>query len=116
MKKIRRRLSQTFRFSIEGSLSELAEHLTIDDSGNIKENGKACVGCSTPHCAPTRLNTSFNVPCTDTDFLIQILTDVVLVTLREYLYLKSLQMYHAVSTDFQESLWQLTFDDVKRIF
>ncbi|GFG40714.1 hypothetical protein Cfor_03398 [Coptotermes formosanus] len=39
MKKIRRRLSQTFRFSIEGSLSELAEHLTIDDGGSVKENG-----------------------------------------------------------------------------
>jgi hypothetical protein len=46
MKKIRRRLSQTFRFSIEGSLSELAEHLTIDDGGTIKENGKSCVGWS----------------------------------------------------------------------
>jgi hypothetical protein len=44
MKKIRRQLSQTFRFSIEGSLSELAEHLTIDDDGTIKENGKSCVG------------------------------------------------------------------------
>lgn len=43
MKKIRRRLSQTFRLSIEGSLSELAEHLTIDDGGPIKENGKSCV-------------------------------------------------------------------------
>lgn len=41
MKKIRRRLSQTFRFSIEGSLSELAEHLTIDDGGNVKENGES---------------------------------------------------------------------------
>ncbi|XP_069693438.1 cyclin-dependent kinase 17-like isoform X1 [Periplaneta americana] len=39
MKKIRRRLSQTFRFSIEGSLSELAEHLTIEDGGTVKENG-----------------------------------------------------------------------------
>ena len=45
MKKIRRRLSQTFRFSIEGSLSELAEHLTIDDGGNVKENGESRVGC-----------------------------------------------------------------------
>ncbi|KDR20586.1 hypothetical protein L798_04606 [Zootermopsis nevadensis] len=39
MKKIRRRFSQTFRFSIEESLSELAEHLTIDDGGSVKENG-----------------------------------------------------------------------------
>ncbi|KAJ9584821.1 hypothetical protein L9F63_020842, partial [Diploptera punctata] len=39
MKKIRRRLSHTFRFSIEGSLSELAEHLTIEDGGAMKENG-----------------------------------------------------------------------------
>lgn len=41
LKKIRRRLSQTFRFSIEGSLSELAEHLTIDETnGEVKSNGK----------------------------------------------------------------------------
>ena len=40
LKKIRRRLSQTFRFSIESSLSELAEHLTIDESnGEVKNNG-----------------------------------------------------------------------------
>ncbi|PSN53139.1 hypothetical protein C0J52_06283 [Blattella germanica] len=39
MKKIRRRLSHTFRFSIEGSLSELAEHLTIEDNVAVKENG-----------------------------------------------------------------------------
>ncbi|KAK4016185.1 hypothetical protein OUZ56_031141 [Daphnia magna] len=37
LKKIRRRLSQTFRFSIESSLSELAEHLTIEES-----NGEGC--------------------------------------------------------------------------
>jgi len=37
LKKIRRRLSQTFRFSIESSL---AEHLTIEDShADIKSNG-----------------------------------------------------------------------------
>jgi hypothetical protein len=48
MKKIRRRLSQTFRFSIEGSLSELAEHLTIEDGGNIKENGKSFVRIHPP--------------------------------------------------------------------
>lgn len=40
LKRIRRRLSQTFRFSIEGSLSELAEHLTIEDGAEVKENGK----------------------------------------------------------------------------
>lgn len=41
LKKIRRRLSQTFRFSIESSLSELAEHLTIEESnGEVKNNGK----------------------------------------------------------------------------
>ncbi|XP_026280984.1 cyclin-dependent kinase 17 isoform X1 [Frankliniella occidentalis] len=39
LKRIRRRLSQTFRFSIEGSLSELAEHLTIEDGAEVKENG-----------------------------------------------------------------------------
>ncbi|KAK7862693.1 hypothetical protein R5R35_000933 [Gryllus longicercus] len=39
MKKIRRRLSQTFRFSIEGSLSELAEQLTIEDNQEVKEKG-----------------------------------------------------------------------------
>ncbi|XP_049845043.1 cyclin-dependent kinase 17-like isoform X1 [Schistocerca gregaria] len=39
MKRIRRRLSQTFRFSIEGSLSELAEQLTIDNNEEIKKNG-----------------------------------------------------------------------------
>ncbi|KZS20749.1 Uncharacterized protein APZ42_012402 [Daphnia magna] len=40
LKKIRRRLSQTFRFSIESSLSELAEHLTIEESnGEVKNNG-----------------------------------------------------------------------------
>ncbi|XP_041348070.1 cyclin-dependent kinase 17-like isoform X2 [Gigantopelta aegis] len=43
MKKIKRRLSQTIRGgrSIDESLSELSEHLTIDDSNNscIKENG-----------------------------------------------------------------------------
>lgn len=41
LKRIRRRLSQTFRFSIEGSLSELAEHLTIEDGAEVKENGKS---------------------------------------------------------------------------
>lgn len=40
LKKIRRRLSRTFRFSIESSLSELAEHLTIDESRDeVKNNG-----------------------------------------------------------------------------
>ncbi|CAG0883731.1 unnamed protein product [Cyprideis torosa] len=40
LKKIRRRLSQTFRFSVDGSLSELAEELTIDDKEH-QENGAA---------------------------------------------------------------------------
>lgn len=34
LRKIRRRLSHTFRFTVDGSLSELAEHLTIDEDGN----------------------------------------------------------------------------------
>lgn len=38
LKKIRRRLSATFRFSIESSLSELAEHLTIDENGEVNKN------------------------------------------------------------------------------
>ncbi len=55
LRKIRRRLSNTFRFTVDGSLSELAEHLTIDDDpnnrqylslseangvGGLRENGK----------------------------------------------------------------------------
>lgn len=44
LKKIRRRLSQTFRFSIESSLSELAEHLTIEENnGEVKNNGNSNV-------------------------------------------------------------------------
>lgn len=39
LKKIRRRLSQTFRSSIEGSMSELAEKLTINDTSERKPNG-----------------------------------------------------------------------------
>ncbi|XP_065349240.1 cyclin-dependent kinase 17-like isoform X2 [Cloeon dipterum] len=40
LKKIRRRLSQTFRFSIESSLSELAEHLAIEENNvDAKDNG-----------------------------------------------------------------------------
>jgi hypothetical protein len=34
LRKIRRRLSHTFRFTVDGSLSELAEQLTIDDDAN----------------------------------------------------------------------------------
>lgn len=46
LRKIRRRLSHTFRFTVDGSLSELAEHLTIDEDGNrqyltISDNGEA---------------------------------------------------------------------------
>lgn len=45
LRKIRRRLSHTFRFTVDGSLSELAEHLTIDEDGNrqfltITDNGE----------------------------------------------------------------------------
>ena len=45
LKKIRRRLSHTFRITVDGSLSELAEHLTIGEDGNpqyltITENGE----------------------------------------------------------------------------
>jgi len=56
LRKIRRRLSHTFRFTVDGSLSELAEHLTIDDDANrqylgindanggpVRENGKCQV-------------------------------------------------------------------------
>ena len=32
LRKIKRRLSHTFRFTVDGSLSELAEHLTIDET------------------------------------------------------------------------------------
>lgn len=37
LRKIRRRLSNTFRFTVDGSLSELAEHLTIDDDANNRQ-------------------------------------------------------------------------------
>lgn len=45
LRKFRRRLSHTFRFTVDGSLSELAEHLTIDEDGNrqyltISDNGE----------------------------------------------------------------------------
>nr|CAH0112047.1 unnamed protein product [Daphnia galeata] len=50
LKKIRRRLSQTFRFSIESSLSELAEHLTIEESnGEVKNNGIKGLNLPTLH-------------------------------------------------------------------
>ncbi|KAK2704862.1 cyclin-dependent kinase 17-like isoform X2 [Artemia franciscana] len=39
LKKIKRRLSQTFRISLDGSLSALAEHLTLEENGEYKENG-----------------------------------------------------------------------------
>jgi len=39
LKRIRRRLSQTFTRFHDGSLTELAEHLTIDENGGIRENG-----------------------------------------------------------------------------
>lgn len=54
LRKIKRRLSHTFRFTVDGSLSELAEHLTIDETPggrrylgitepNGRENGKDLV-------------------------------------------------------------------------
>ena len=39
LKRIKRRLSQTFTRFHDGSLTELAEHLTIDENGGIRENG-----------------------------------------------------------------------------
>lgn len=39
LKRIRRRLSQTFTRFHDGSLTELAEHLTIDENGGIRESG-----------------------------------------------------------------------------
>lgn len=39
LKRIRRRLSQTFTRFHDGSLTELAEHLTIEENGGIRENG-----------------------------------------------------------------------------
>ena len=39
LKKLRRRLSQTFRFSVDGSLSELAEELTLDEN-DVQQNGE----------------------------------------------------------------------------
>ncbi|KAK4311730.1 hypothetical protein Pmani_016786 [Petrolisthes manimaculis] len=41
LKRIRRRLSQTFTRFHDGSLTELAEHLTIEENGGIRENGSA---------------------------------------------------------------------------
>ncbi|XP_042240937.1 uncharacterized protein LOC121878678 [Homarus americanus] len=38
LKRIRRRLSQTFTRFHDGSLTELAEHLTIEENGGIREN------------------------------------------------------------------------------
>lgn len=50
LKKIRRRLSQTFRFSIEGSFSEVTERLTIEDShGDVKSNGNFFVDNNMKH-------------------------------------------------------------------
>ena len=42
LKRLKRRLSLTFRGSrgVDESLSELAEQLTIEENGGIKENGK----------------------------------------------------------------------------
>ena len=42
LKRLKRRLSQTFRGSrgVDESLSELAESLTIEENGGIKENGE----------------------------------------------------------------------------
>lgn len=40
LKRIRRRLSQTFTRFHDGSLTELAEHLTIEENGGIRENGE----------------------------------------------------------------------------
>jgi len=54
LRKIKRRLSHTFRLTVDGSLSELAEQLTIDEESNrtylnlsdsgsdSRENGKPC--------------------------------------------------------------------------
>ena len=54
LKRLKRRLSQTFRGSrgVDESLSELAESLTIEENGGIKENGEytlffpACLDCA----------------------------------------------------------------------
>ncbi|XP_013416900.1 cyclin-dependent kinase 17 isoform X2 [Lingula anatina] len=45
MKKIKRKLSLTFRGkrTIDESLSELAEHMTIEENGEVKENGNSVV-------------------------------------------------------------------------
>lgn len=43
LKRIRRRLSQTFTRFHDGSLTELAEHLTIEENGGIRENGELMV-------------------------------------------------------------------------
>jgi len=52
LKRIRRRLSQTFTRFHDGSLTELAEHLTIDENGGIRENGSN----STPTPTFTRIS------------------------------------------------------------
>lgn len=49
LKKLKRRLSWTFRgrrLSTNDSISELAEHLTIDEHSILKENGKYYCYCS----------------------------------------------------------------------
>ena len=46
LKKLKRRLSWTLRgrgTSVDESLSDLAETLTIEENGGIKENGKFCL-------------------------------------------------------------------------
>ena len=58
-KQLKRRLSRTFRSNraIDESLSELAEDLTIEENGGLKENGKSqiCVIIFIPHLFPVVL-------------------------------------------------------------
>lgn len=59
LKRIKRRLSLTFRGSrgVDESLSELAEHLTIEENGGIKENGKYKCQSTEPQQMLTKIDT-----------------------------------------------------------